>query len=46
LTFYTKTSKKEWSEIAFNLAMQISEDNERKAVSRMYSERKLIRGYK
>ena len=40
---YQNTSKREWARIAYNLAMQLSEDNEERAMQRLNRERKIVK---
>jgi uncharacterized protein YdaU (DUF1376 family) len=36
---YANTTKEQWFRIAFNLAMQLSEDNEKLAIKRLEEEK-------
>jgi len=42
---YKNTTKKQWSEIAFDLAMRLSEDNEAKALKLLEREKELLTTY-
>jgi hypothetical protein len=39
---YQNTTKREWAEIAFNLAMQLSADDEFQATKRLEEEKRII----